>query len=475
VRPSLSGCFFIATWAFASDLRAQTSADDEAHPPLTTTRHGEDYSYLADPSRRTGEWWEPLKHIPLGSDPETYLATGNELRLRQEVYRERLWGASEDPDDGYTWARALPYADLHIGPSARAFAQLGVAYIVGSSLPATPVEETGIDVAQAFLELSTSLSIAGTEGRLSVRGGRRQISFGSGRLIAPRYGPNVMQAFDGGFGTLAIGDKVRIDAFYAHPVAPGTGDFDDRTGDPSLWALYGVRRDLKTLGGRSAVDVYYIGYRDEQARFDQGRAPEERHTIGARVAGRSGNWDWDWEAMYQFGSFGEGDISAWSVGTRTAYSWKNLNFQPRLMLEADIISGDAHPADPDLQTFNALFPNGNFFGELTPIGPYNLITIGPSATATIAADIEVEVQTLFHWRESLRDGVYNVPGNLVRSAGTSKARRIGTQGSVSLTWAPARTFDLMASYGFFDAGAFLDETGASKTTHFLGLQARFRY
>jgi hypothetical protein len=128
-----------------------------------------------------------------------------------------------------------------------------------------------------------------------------------------------------------------------------------------------------------------------------------------------------------------------------------------------------------LQTFNALFPNGSFFGELTPVGPYNLITIGPTATAKIAANMEVEVQTLFHWRESLRDGVYNVPGNLVRPGGTSRARRIGTQGSASITWAPSRTFDLMAYYGFFDAGRFLNETGPSKTTHFMGVQARFRY
>jgi hypothetical protein len=229
------------------------------------------------------------------------------------------------------------------------------------------------------------------------------------------------------------------------------------------------------LGGLSAVDLYYIGYQDEEAGFDQGRAAEERHTLGARLAGNSGNWDWDWEAMYQFGSFGEGDITAWSIGTRTAYSWKNSALQPRVMLDAAIISGDANPEDPDLHTFNALFPNGNFFGELTPIGPYNLIMIGPTATASIAADVEVEVQTLFHWRESLRDGVYDVPGNLVRSGRTSRARRIGTQGSASIRWAPARTFDLMASYGFFDAGPFLEETGPSRTTHFLGLQARFRY
>jgi hypothetical protein len=346
---------------------------------------------------------------------------------------------------------------------------------VGNSAPPTPVEETGVDIAQAFLELSTSLQVAGTQSRLTVTGGRRLISFGAGRLIAPRYGPNVVQAFDGGFGRLSVGNKGTIEAFYAHPVAQGLEDFDDRTGRPSLWGLYGVRPNIKIFRGQSALDVYYIGYREAEARFDQGRDDEERHTVGARVAGSADGWDWDWEAMYQFGSFGKGDISAWSIGTRTGYSWTNLTFKPRLMLEANLITGDADPADPDLQTFNALFPNGNFFGELTPIGPYNLITIGPTATAKIGEDVEVEVQTLLHWRESLHDGIYNVPGNLVRSAGASRARRIGTQGSVSITWAPSRTFDLVASYGFFDAGAFLEETGPSETTHFTGLQARFRY
>ncbi len=465
----------MAITAIASGAQAQAPGAGQDLPPLTVTRHGEDYGYLADPARRTGAWWEPLKHIPIGSGDDVYLSTGTEFRLRHEIYRDRLWGGSPDPDDGYTWARALPYADLHMSTSLRAFAQLSIAYVTGSSLPATPVEETGVDLAQGFLELSTPLKVAGRDSRLSLRGGRRLISFGAGRLIAPRYGPNVMQAFDGGFGTLAIGREWSVDAFYAHPVAQGTGNFDDRSGDPSLWALYGVRRDIGTFGGKSSVDLYYIGYKEENARFDQGREREERHTVGARLAGRAGNWDWDWESMYQFGRFGEGDISAWSIGSRTAYTWKKLSFRPRLMLEAAIISGDADPGDPDLQTFNALFPNGYFFGELTPVGPYNLITLGPTATAQITPRIKVEMQTLLHWRESLRDGVYNVPGILMRSGLTSRARRIGTQGSLSVTWAPARTFDIQATYGFFDAGRFLEETGPSSTTHFVGAQARFRY
>jgi hypothetical protein len=145
------------------------------------------------------------------------------------------------------------------------------------------------------------------------------------------------------------------------------------------------------------------------------------------------------------------------------------------MLDAAAMSGDADRADPDLQTFNALFPNGSFFGELAPVGPYNLITAGPTGSVRIAKDVELEAQALFHWRESLGDGIYNVPGFLVRSEAGSRARRIGTQGSLSITWSPARTFDLKATYGFFEAGPFLEDTGPAKTTHFLGAEARFRY
>ena len=444
-------------------------------PPLTVTRHAEDYRYLADPTRRSGAWWEPLKHFRLGSNDGAYLSTGAELRLRHEIYRERLWGGSAAADDGYTWARALPYADLHLGRSVRAFGQLAIAYASGSALKETAVEQTGVDVAQAFVEVGARVRLAGRDSRLSVRAGRRLISYGAGRLIAPRYGPNVMQPFDGGFATLDVGRAWSVDAFLARPVAPGTGDFDDRSGDPSLWALYAVRRDLKAAGGRSSLDLYYIGYREDGAVFDQGRALEKRHTIGARLAGGRRGWSWDWEGMYQFGSFGDGRISAWSIGTRTGYGWPRHRLQPSLTFEAAIISGDADRADPDLQTFNALYPNGNFFGELTPIGPYNLVTAGPTAAARISDEVGVEAKALFHWRQSRGDGVYSVPGILVRSGAGSRAARIGTQGSVSLTWAPSRTFDITATYGFFAAGRFLEETGPSRTTHFVGTQARFRY
>jgi hypothetical protein len=284
-----------------------------------------------------------------------------------------------------------------------------------------------------------------------------------------------MQAFDGGFASLNIGRKWTIDAFYARPVSADTATFDDETGTTSMHGLYTVRRGVEVAGGTSAVDLYYLGYRDADAAFDQGSAPETRHTLGARIAGKADNWDWDWEAMYQLGRFGQGRIRAWAVATRTAYTWKHLALSPRLMLEGSVVSGDRNREDDNLQTFNALFPNGNLFGELNPVGPYNLASAGATASAQVTPTVRVEAQSLLHWRESLEDGVYNVAGSPLRSGAGSRARHIGTQGSISATWAPQRTFDATLTYGMFDAGKFLKQTGPSETTHFVSAQARFRY
>jgi hypothetical protein len=445
-----------------------------APPAFTTTRYNEDYSYLAQSTARSGAWWEAHKYIPLGDNPEVYLSTGTEFRLRREIYVNRLWGGAADPDDGRNLARVLPYADLHLGPSVRAFAQLSVAYVGGASTPETSVDQTAIDLGQAFLELSVPLSTSGSE-RLAVKGGRRQMAFGIGRVIAARYVPNVLQSFDGGFATLNIDRKWTADAFYTRPVVHGTRDFDDKTGKSSFYGLYAVRKGATFLGGKSAIDLYFLGLRETDVAYSQGVAREKRHTIGTRLAGSTGNWDWDWEAMYQFGRFGGGKISAWALGTRTAYTWSRLGLQPRLMLEASITSGDKDPNDPDLQTFNALFPNGGLLGELTSVGPYNLASAGATATAKLAPTVRVELQSLLHWRTSRADGIYGVPGNLIRRGSTSDARRIGTHSSLSMTWAPERTFDTTLTYGFFRAGRFLEETGPSDTTHFISAQARFRY
>lgn len=174
------------------------SAAGAAAPDFSSRWYDADYRYLRQPEQRTGAWWEPLKTASLSGSGEVYLALGGELRLRYEHVENNLWGEAPVPDDGYLWYRAMPYADLHLGPRVRLFGQLIAAFAGGVAPADTPVDETETDLLQGFAELQQPLG----ERVLSLRGGRQLLTYGSERLISTRYGLNVLRPFDGGVARL---------------------------------------------------------------------------------------------------------------------------------------------------------------------------------------------------------------------------------------------------------------------------------
>src|SRR6185436_9737650 len=116
------------------------------------------------------------------------------------------------------------------------------------------------------------------------------------------------------------------------------------------------------------MDLYLLGLRRDDAEFDQGTHNERRRSIGTRIFGTPGAWDYNFELVYQWGSFGPGDIEAWTVASDTGYTLEGIPTQPRLGLRAAITSGDHDRTDSKLQTFNPLFPKGAYFGESALIG-----------------------------------------------------------------------------------------------------------
>lgn len=94
------------------------------------------------------------------------------------------------------------------------------------------------------------------------------------------------------------------------------------------------------------VDFYYLGFFDAAATYNSGTGRELRHTIGFRFFGskevRGGTFDWNYEAILQFGSFdsqrGNGSILAWSVGTETGYT---LRYPPPALCPIQCARPDA--------------------------------------------------------------------------------------------------------------------------------------
>lgn len=429
----------------------------------TNLRYDEDWSVLRDATR---EGWRQAKYIPLAKDGSAYLTLGGEARARFEGFDDNLWGDPPAPDDGYLWLRVLPHADLHAGP-ARVFVQGIAGYARGVDAGKGPADETGIDLLQGFADVRVPLGGADS---LTLRGGRELVALGSERLVGIRYGPNIPQAFDGVRAIADIG-PARVDAFHLRPVAISTGDFDDRTSKTRrLHGLYATVTPVDGIG----IDAYWLGYTNEEARFGGRTGHEARDTFGLRFFGRRSDLGWNWEAMLQRGRFAGGRIRAWSLATETAWSFPQIPLQPRLRLRANIASGDRDAMDDRLGTFNALFPKGKYFGELSPIGPRNIVNLHPSVDFDLGKGITVELVAARFWRESRGNGIYDLPGQLIRPAGGSRARHIGDQVEISASWQASELLSFAASLSAFRPGAFIRDTGPARTIHMVGAEAMLK-
>ncbi len=462
-------CLGVAALASLAAPALQAQPADVVLPPLSVTRYDEAWNVLADGHPSGGKWSDRLKYVALDEAGRAWLTLGLELRARNEDYRNNFWDSTPAPDDGYLWLRALPYGDLHVGP-LRAFVQPVIAYAVDLATKPGPVDETGIDILQGFADVALPLGAAGT---LTLRGGRELLAFGSERLVGTRYGPNVPLAFDGARVILER-DRLTANLLYVRPVQVGPDNFDDQTSTrKSLWGLYTTRLDA--FGPGIGADAYYLGFLNEDAVWNQGAGRELRHTLGVRLFDTGAPLHFNIEAMAQFGTFAGGTIGAWSVATEVGYFAQQAPFAPDLVLRVNVASGDGNLADNRLGTFNAMFPKGKYFGELSPIGPYNVININPHATVSLGHGLAAGLAGGLYWRASKADGIYGIPGNLIRSGAGTDARFIGTQAEFTLDWEPTPSLDMSASASIFTAGSFIRATGPAPTIGMLGFEIAYKF
>src|ERR1700726_4954926 len=376
-------------------------------------REDDDWSFLADPSERQ-EFWDPIKYIRLRSGRnDWFLSMGGEAREVWEQIGNDNWG-QQPFMNGYFNERYMLYFDVHYGKHVRTFFELksGLnSYRIGGP---RPIDEKKLDFQAGFLELATSKGA----NSVALRVGRQELEYGSGRLIDVREGPNVRLSFDG-FMVKSKIDSWQIDGFAVRPDLDNPGFFDNAPNHAiGFWGVYATR----TLPHKMSLDVYYLGLDRRQATFERGTAQEVRHSLGARisrpVATEKSGLDFDYEGVWQFGTFGSGNIRAWTVASETGYRFPTVRLKPRFSAKADISSGD-NPSSKTLGTFNPLFPKGNYFGVLatTGPGPINFIDVHPHVETTLPHGVPVSVDWILQWRQSLRDGVYSVPGFLIIPAG----------------------------------------------------------
>jgi Alginate export len=464
---------FFVVGALAAQL--QTNQAESSTPPDRSYKilsEDEDWSFLRDPSLRE-DFWDPIKYIPLRSSVDDwYMTIGGETRFVWEQVGNDNWGQAPFTN-GYFNQRYMVHFDIHYGEHVRTFVELksGLnSFRIGGP---RPIDEKKLDFQAGFLEVGTS-----EENRnwIRVRAGRHELEYGSGRLIDVREGPNVRLSFDG-FKVMGKINSWRIDGFAMRPDVDNFGFFDNvPNNEIGFWGVYATRPLSKNL----LLEAYYLGLDRKNATFQRGTAQEVRHSVGARlsrpIATERPAWDFDYEALWQFGTFGSGNIRAWTVASENGYRFPTVVLKPRFSVKADVSSGD-HPASNTLGTFNPLFPKGNYFGVLATVGPgpLNFIDIHPRVEGTLPHNVTVFLDWIFYWRQSLEDGVYSVPGFLIRAADGSRARFVGNRPGGEVRWQVNRHLWFQGDYGIFYAGSFLKETQPGRNLNYWAAYAGYKF
>jgi hypothetical protein len=466
----------LAAALFLTRPTAHAQSDNVATPAVPDRgykllREDENWTFLHDRALRQ-DIWDPIKYIPLRSGADDwYLTIGGEVREVWEQIGNDNWG-QQPYMNGYLNERYMPYFDIHYGRHFRTFVELksGLnSFRIGGP---RPIDEKKLDFQAGFLELGTSKGA----NSIAFRVGRQEFEYGSGRLIDVREGPNVRLSFDGVMVKSKI-DSWQIDGFAFRPDLDNFGFFDNAPNHAiGFWGVYATRPSPS----KRSLEVYYLGLDRRQATFERGTAQEVRHSLGARisrpVATESSGLDFDYEGVWQFGTFGSGNIRAWTVASETGYRFPTVPLKPRFSAKADISSGD-NPRSRTLGTFNPLFPKGNYFGVLatTGPGPLNFIDVHPHVETTFPHNLTASVDWIFQWRENVLDGVYSVPGSLVRPANNSQARFVGHRPGTELQWQVDRHLWLQADYGIFYAGRFLKETQPGRNLNYWALWAGYKF
>ena len=451
-----------------ADDMTTTPAKPTAPPSYQLLRFDENYSYLADPANRY-DWFDPIKYIALrAGEPAWYLSFGGEARERFEGVHDPNFGIGGAGANSYWLQRLTFLSDLHLGERVRVFAEGISGLMEGEVPPAPPVQDDPIDLAYAFADVVPYLN---GEESLTLRGGRFGMSLGSGRLVATRAAPsapNIPFRFDG-FEMLYATSSWEATAFLTRP-AKDSGHIDGSNPNTTFWGLYLTHwlDEPRQVG----LDLYYFGIVNNPARYASGIADEDRQSLGLRFFGKKNRWEWNLEDVVQFGTFGDESILAWTASSAVRYTFDTL-WQPQLALRADVASGTRTAHDGQQGTFDALYPNPEYYNNASLIRPANLIDVHPYLVAHFTRTVSANGGVDVFWRYSTSDAVYAPSGNIAIPALNTGTAYFATAVDVNFQWNIERHLTFNASFVHFFTGSYVHAAGggdvnfASATLTFL--------
>lgn len=405
-----------------------------------------------------------FKHLKLTDNSTSYLTFGGDYRGRFEHYSNQLFGIISEDASNSRLQRFMVHADLQL-QSSRLFVQLAKYTEEGLTHGSRPLDESELDIQQAFYESNADW------GKFKV--GRQEFILGGGKKTGVREGPNQRRAFDGINFTVKGDSKSAFNIFYMQEVQAKKDSFKDASS--SARRFYGVHaKALLAWQNEVSMDLFYYGYSHDRKVYEQGVGKEERYSIGSRFYKKRGSIQFDYELTYQFGDFEQYNISAWGVASETSLLIESLDWVNKVGVRINYASGDNDSQDGELGTYNALFPNAAYVSEAALFAPSNVKDIQPFVNLQLAPNLTVFAGLDFLWRASKGDGLYVNPGFPLLTSQTSSDSFYGTQFNVIATWQITHFLSIQSFYTHTNVGDFIEE-GEGQDSEFFMTSIAFKF
>ncbi|SDW33805.1 Alginate export [Nitrosomonas communis] len=438
---------------------------------LTTPAFDIDFRYLEKPEHEN-DFFDPVKRIYLNDD--WLLSFGGQFWYRfMNETDSRLNAAGTD--NTFHLFRTRFHADLWYQDRFRLFAEFLDARTSGLDMPALPTDTNHTDMLNLFADIKLGQFL---NGPAYLRVGRQELLYGSQRLISTLDWVNTRRTFQGikGFWRTPNFD---LDAFFVRPMITEKNQFDNWDQDRNFFGLWGTYRPMKG----QLVDLYILSLIDNrtvsQANLLSGnilQGDSTLETVGGRLAGDYNRFLYELEGMYQFGRRSHQDISAFSVATGAGYQLP-LPMNPQFWLRYDFASGDSSANDGKSNTFNQLFPFGNYYlGWIDQVGRQNIhdfnaqFSLHPQPWFTFLAQ--------YHrfYLANKRDFLYNAAGVATLHDATGQSgTHVGDEIDFRVNIHVDRHQDILVGYSKLFTGNFIQNQRPGVHPDLFYVQYNFRF
>jgi hypothetical protein len=390
-------------------------------------------------------------------------------------------------DSAFTLLRTRLAVDAKVNDWLRGYVQFQDSRTFGEEYSTTADNrsnftnhDTGVDLHQGYFDIKLNGIL--DDAPLTLRVGRQEMQYGSGRLVDVCAWGNAGRSFDG--GRLIWKDdawEVNLFATTIKEAYYATTALSRTDTDQSFSGLHVTYTGIE----EHTLDVYAY-YRDiadksvtgEDKTNNGGLGDRKDTTAGARVLGKLGSWDYEAEGAIQAGRYAADDELAWMVVARLGYTIKEIAWKPRLGVEYDFASGDSDPTDGDHNGFDDLYgARHGVLGIADYTGRSNLhdfvaqVSVDPVKSWTVGVDYHrfLLAEKDDAWRAS------DLSVMQQDSSGDS-GRDLGSEIDVQATYKPLKNLDLSFGGARFFAGDYVEKTtGRDKDATWLFMSATVKF